>query len=111
MEFRPDARTRTPHQQTNAFAAISQGQHEQPGPPVLVRLRVADQRATAIIDLGFFPWRGEDNPCCLGQLATTPPAYETLYSLVVARVTVIRNQILPDGLGIPSTAQSSMRSR
>jgi hypothetical protein len=105
MEFGPDARTRTPRQQTNAFAGVSQGQHEQPGPPVLARLRVADQRAAAVIDLGFFPWLGEDDPRCLGQLGTTKPAYETLYGLVVAWITVLRNQVLPDGLGIPSTAQ------
>jgi len=78
MEFGPDARTRTPHQQTNAFAAVSQGQHEQPGPPVLARLRVADQRAAAVIDLGFFPGLGEDDPGRLGRLAASKLVYETL---------------------------------
>ena len=71
---------------------------------VLARLRVADQRTAAVIDLGFSPWLGQDDPRCLGQLATTQPAYETLYRLVVAWITVVRNEILPDGLGIPSTA-------
>jgi hypothetical protein len=66
MEFGPDAGTRPPRQQTDAFAAVRQGQHEQPGPPVLARLRVAYQRATAVIDLGFFPRRGEDDPRCPG---------------------------------------------
>jgi hypothetical protein len=54
MEFGPDAATGPPCQQTNAFAAVSQGQHEQPGPSVLARLRVAHQGATAVIDLRFF---------------------------------------------------------
>src|ERR1700746_868942 len=58
MEFRPHARTRTPHQQTNTFATVSRGHHEQPGPPILPRLRVAYQRAAAVIDLGFLPWVG-----------------------------------------------------
>src|SRR6516162_2123194 len=105
MEFGPDARTRPPRQQTNAFAAVSQGQHEQPGPPVLPGLRVADQGAAAVIDLGFFPWLGEDDPRCLGQLGTTKPADETLYGLVVAWITVVRHQVLPDGLGISTAAQ------
>ena len=41
----------------------------------------------------------------LGKFGTTKPAYETLYGLVVAQITVVRNQVLPDGLGIPSAAQ------
>ena len=54
-------------------------------------MRVAHQRAAAVIDLGFFSGLGEDDPCCLGQLATSQPAYETLYGLVVAGITVVRN--------------------
>src|ERR1700730_5950172 len=105
MEFGPDARARTPRQQTNAFAAVSQGQHEQPGPPVLARLWVAHHGATAVVDLRFFPWRGEADRRSLGRFGTTKPTYETLYGLVVAGITVVRNQVLPDGLGIPSAAQ------
>jgi hypothetical protein len=108
MEFRPHARTRTPHQQTNTFATVSQGQHEQPGPPILARLRVAFQRAAAVIDLGFLPWVGKGDSCCLGQLGSAKPAYETLYGLVVTRIPVVGDQILPDGFGIPSTARLSL---
>jgi len=68
-------------------------------------LRVAHQGAAAVIDLGFFARLGEDDPRCLGQLGTTKPAYETLYGLVITRIPVVGNQVLPDGLGIPSTAQ------
>ena len=75
MEFGPDARTRTPRQQANAFAAVAQGQHEQPGPSILAGLRIADQRAAAVIDLSFFPWLGEDDPRCLRQLGTSPIAF------------------------------------
>src|ERR1700722_11065348 len=98
-------RARTPRQQTNAFAAVSQGQHEQPGPPVLARLRVAHHGATAVVDLRFFPWLGQDDRRWLGELGTTKPAYETFYGLVVAGITVDRYQVLPDGLGISSAAQ------
>ncbi len=66
MEFGPDARARTPRQQTNAFAAVAEGHHEQPGPAILARLPIAHHGATAVIDLRFFPWLGEDDRRWLG---------------------------------------------
>src|SRR5215467_11200596 len=45
------------------------------------------------------------------KIRTTKLAYETLYGLVVAGITVVCNQVLPDGLGIPSTAQLLLDER
>src|SRR5205807_5568985 len=106
MEFGPDARARTPHQQAYRFAAVAESQHEQSGSTILAVLRVAHHRATAVIDLGFFSWVSEDNPRCLGPIRSTKLANETLHRLISTGIAVMGDQVLPDGLGIAPTGES-----
>src|SRR2546430_3129023 len=44
MEFGPDARARTPHQQAYRFAAVAESQHEQSRAAILAALRVTHHR-------------------------------------------------------------------
>ena len=54
MQFGPDLRAGLEAEQTDTFAAESEGRDEESGVSVFARDRIANQRAGAIIDLGFF---------------------------------------------------------
>ena len=70
MQFGPGLRTGAEHQQADRLAAVAQGQHEQARAPVLAAVRVADHRASAVIDLGLFAGRGLDHGAGLRRLAS-----------------------------------------
>ena len=61
-------RTGPEDQQPNRFAAEAQGQHEQPGAPILPALRIANHRAGTIIHLCFFTCFGENHRACFRRL-------------------------------------------
>jgi hypothetical protein len=54
VELGPRLRTRLPHEQANRFPRVPEREHEETRPAVLARLRMADLRAVAVIDLAFF---------------------------------------------------------
>jgi hypothetical protein len=60
MQFGPDALARSEHQQSNAFAAVAEREHEQPCAPVLARVRVAHHRTAAVVNLRFARRRNDD---------------------------------------------------
>ncbi len=60
MQLGPDARAGAEGQQAYGLAAVPERQHEQSRASVFARLRIADHRAGAVIDLGFFT-RGGNN--------------------------------------------------
>jgi hypothetical protein len=105
MEFGPDAGAGSPDQQTHGFAAVAEGHHKQAGAPVLAALRVAHQRAGAVIDLSLFSSGGEDNTGRFGRLRPTQLANETPHRLVAAGEAVVRNQVLPDGHGVAAASE------
>src|SRR6266853_1624330 len=87
-------------------ASITERHHEQSCASILAALRVTDHGAGAVIDLRFFSGNGEDDSNGLGQLGSAKLANKALHRLVAAGEAVVGNQILPDGHGIASTAQS-----
>src|SRR6266851_6751889 len=106
MQFGPHACARSPRQQAYGFAAVAERQHEQPRATILAILRVAHHGATALVDLRFFSGCGEDDARCFWTLRSAQLANKTLHRLIAIGKTVIGNQVLPDGHGIPATSQS-----
>jgi hypothetical protein len=107
MQFGPDARTGAKDQEADGLSAVSQRQDEQPRAPVLARLRVADHRPGAIINLRFFT-RGRLNHHARfrrGRSAHLP--HEPFYAGVFFGEAVAVHQILPNGHGVPALGQLS----
>src|SRR5207253_7115523 len=102
----PDARARTPHQQAYRFAAVAESQHEQSRAAILAALRVTHHRTCPVIDLGFFSDGGADDPRGFWRHCSTQLANKALHGLVAVGKTMIGNQVLPDGHGIPTTTES-----
>src|SRR5215471_11623482 len=100
MQFGPGARTRSPGQQANRFAAVAQRQNEQPRPAILAALRIAHHRTTAVVDLGFFSWSRQDDSCWFRLLWSTQLLNKALHRLIAAGKTVLRDQVLPDSLAV-----------
>src|SRR5215471_10047235 len=110
MQFGPGARARSPGQQANGLSAVAQCQNEQPGPAILSTLRIAYHRATAVVDLRFFSWSGEDDADRFRPSGSAQPAHEALHRLIAAGKAVLRHQILPDGLTVPLAGPAPVRS-
>jgi len=49
------------------FARVAECQDEEPGAPVLARLRMADHWTIAVVDLSFLAGRGGDHDAGLGR--------------------------------------------
>ena len=70
VQLGPDLRARPRDQQPDGLARVAEGQDEEPCPPVLAGVGVADHRSFAVVDLSFFPrGAGDDHPastagCC-----------------------------------------------
>jgi len=58
-----------------------------------------------VIDLRLLASRGDDHDAGFGRLRSAPLTHEALHALVAARESVLGNQVLPDGHGIPSAAE------
>ena len=69
MQFGPDLRTGTEHQQANRLAAVAQRQDEQPRAPILASVRSRAPSGRAVIDLRFFARRGFDTAQASGDAA------------------------------------------
>lgn len=91
--------------QADAFAAVAEREYEEAGAPVAVRLRIAHQRARAVVDLRFFTGRRLDDGAGFRGWCSATLADEAFDALVAAREAVIVDQILVDGLGVAALAQ------
>src|ERR1700680_4255348 len=105
MQLGPDARTRTPHEQAYGFATVAEGQHEQSRPAVFAGLGMPHHRTRPVINLTFLSYGGEDYSYSF-ELGSAELANKTLYRLIAADESVVGNQVLPDGRGVPAAAQS-----
>src|ERR1019366_3165314 len=74
MQLGPDAGAGAESQQAYGLAAVPERHHEQSCAAIFARLRGADHRAGAVIDLGLFPWRGENHRPRLCWLRDSVPA-------------------------------------
>src|SRR5207244_1902888 len=75
-------------------------------PPVLARLRIANHRTRAVIDLRFFSWTGEDDANGFRRLRAAEFTNEALDGVVSAAETLIGHHVLPDRSGITPATQS-----
>ena len=105
MQLGPDVRAGTEGEQSDALAAVAEGQHEQPRTPVLAALRVARHRAGAVIDLGLFARRGDDHRAGFRPGGAAQFAYEAFDARILAGEAVIVDQVLPNRLGIPAPGE------
>ena len=67
---------------------------------VAARLRITDHGAAAVIDLGIFTVRGDDNNAGLATRAVPRVADEAFDALLAAGETVVIDQVLVNGLGV-----------
>src|SRR3989442_829852 len=84
MQFRPDLRTGTEQQQPHRLAAVAQGQHKQPRPPVFPAIGIAHQGARSVIDLAFFAGCSFDHRAGFRRRLATEIADEALDTLIAA---------------------------
>ena len=96
VELGPDLRARLPHQQPHRFARVAERQDEEPRAPVLARLRMADHRAVAVIDLAFFAGRGGDDDARLGRRRAAERHDEAADARIPGGEAVVVDEVLPD---------------
>src|SRR5258708_15535265 len=82
MQLGPDARAGAEAQQAYSLAAVPERQHEQSRASVFARLRIADHRAGAVIDLGFLARGGNNHPAALPWPVPPKTANDALDSLM-----------------------------
>src|SRR6266567_3067362 len=90
----------------NCLTAVPEGHHKQSGASIFAGLRVADHRALAVIDLGFFSRRGEDHRAWLQWLVSAQLADEAFDRLIAPVEPILGYQVLPDRRGIATAAQT-----
>src|SRR6185369_8787420 len=106
MQLSPNLGTGSESQQPDGFAAVTERHDKQACPPVLARLWVSYHRASAVIDLGFFPNRGDDDSRRLRLTDATPFANVTLHTLIATAESILGDQVLPDRLRISAPAKT-----
>ena len=106
VQLGPDARAGAEGQQAYRLAAVAERQHEQSCASIFAGLRIADHRAGAVIDLGFFSGRGDDHRARLRCLVSAELANEALDGLIAAAEPTLGHQVLPDRHGIATLAQT-----
>lgn len=67
VEFGPDARAGLEGEQAHGLAAVAEGENKHAGAAVTARVRIADHRPAAVIDLGLFARRRDDDSAGLGH--------------------------------------------
>lgn len=104
VEFGPNARARLEGEQVHGLAAVAESEREHPGAAATAGVRIADHRPAAVIDLGLFAGRRDDDGAGLRRDATLQPVDEAFDALVGAAEAVIIDQVLVDGLGVAAFA-------
>src|SRR5207253_1887703 len=69
-------------------------------------LPISHHRTTAVVDLRFFSWCGEDDAYGFRTLRSTKLAHKALHRLIVAHEAVVRHQVLPDRFAIAPSCQA-----
>ena len=105
MQFGPDLRTGSEHQQANRLAAVTQRQHEQPRAAILAAVRVADHGAGAVIDLGLFTGRGLDHRAGFRRRLAAELRRRSAGRSDSRRRSRSVHQILPDRHGVAATGE------
>src|SRR5579864_4332345 len=100
MQFGPDLRAGSEHQQANRLATVTESQHEQPRAAVLTAVRVAHHRASAVVDLKFFAGCSFDDCARFLRLASTKLPNETVDALILGGEAEGIHQFLPDRHGV-----------
>src|SRR5206468_12600739 len=95
--FGPDPRARLPREEPHALAAVTEREHEEARPAVLPRLRMADHRAVAVVDLALLAGRRLDDGVGIGDGGTPELAYEAHDTRVAGGKAVAVDEVLPDG--------------
>ena len=105
VQLGPDAGAGSEREQTDAFAAVAEGQHEQPGASVLPTPWVTHHWPVAIINLRFFAGCRLDHDTGFRRTLSAELPDEALDALIVPRETVLVHQVLPDRLGVTATRE------
>ena len=105
VELGPDLRARLPHQEPDRFARVAKRQDEEPGAPVLARLRMPHHWAVAVIDLGFLARRGSDHNACFGRSGSVLSHDEAPHAGIPGAEAVVVDEVLPDGHGVAAPSE------
>ena len=89
VQLGPDLRARPPHQQAHRFAGVAECEDEEPRPPVLPRVGVADHGALPVIHLAFFTSGGGNHDPRDGGRAGAEPHDEAAHTGVAGREAVV----------------------
>ena len=63
VQLSPDPRAGAGDQEPDGLARVAQRQNEEPGPPVLAGVGIADHRSVAAVDLRFLSWSSSPGRC------------------------------------------------
>ena len=105
VQLGPDLRARPGDQQPDGLARVAEGQDEEPCPPVLAGVGVADHRSFAVVDLSLQSrGAGDDHPGLDGGLLPDRRD-EAPHARIARREAVVMDQVLPDGRGVAPPAE------
>lgn len=99
MQLRPDLGTGAEREEAHGLAAVAQGEHEQPRAAVRPA-RIPDHRPSAVVDLGLFPWRSDNDRMRVGRRVATKFADEPPHARVARGEAVAIDEVLPDRHGV-----------
>jgi hypothetical protein len=88
-----------------AFARVAERQDEEPRTPVLPRVRVADHRAIAVIDLGFLARCRRDHDARLRRRRPAERHDKAAHARIASGEAVIVDEVLPDGHGVATSPE------
>jgi len=105
VEFGPDSRVRSPHEEPHGLAAMAEREHEQARPPIAAGVLIPNHGPRAVIHLRFLARRRGDDGARFQGGGAAEFTDEAFDAGVPAGETVIVDQILPDGLGVAALRQ------
>jgi len=105
VKLGPDVRARLPYEQPDSFARVAERQDEEACPPVLARLRMANHRTVAVVDLSFFAGRGGDHDAGLGRGGPAEHHDEAPHAGIPGGETGVVDEVLPDGHGVGASPE------
>ena len=108
VQLGPDLGRRPPDQQPDGRARIAQGEGKKPCPPVAARVRVADHRAAAIINLALLAGGRRDDHARLDGSTPTQAPHEAADTRIAGRTTVVADQVLVEGDGVAPRGQGGL---
>ena len=103
-----DPGRRPPDQQPDGRARRAQGEGKKPCPPVAARVRVADHRAAAIINLALLAGGRRDDHARLDGSTPTQAPHAAADTRIAGRTTVVADQVLVEGDGVAPRGQGGL---